>query len=328
MAYSHYYSIQKGMGEINMKLKKLLSVIIAAGMLFTSSAFAYSDYEDTADTRILSALGIMSGYDDGTFLPDGNLTRSEAVKILVYLYGRNVLAENMTKMLAEGKTPAELQAPVNAFEYTDIDTKHWAYGYWYYAVNLGIINGYGDGTLHPEENVTYSQFLKMTVALLGYTSLAESMGEYPQGFVDYAKVLSLTSDIEFDPNAPVLRKDAAKIIGKALNVPLRIVTGIDAQWNGEAKYTYEICDGKGGRQYLTLIENLGYAKANADVRQIIGDTATIKISSSRFLDDKRYPSDNVKEITVPVGDFGLRRNKTYTMLIQETDNGYEIKYIY
>ncbi|WP_212961275.1 S-layer homology domain-containing protein [Cohnella xylanilytica] len=60
--------------------------------------------------RKTSAAGIVKGYEDGTFRPNGNLTRAEAVAMLDRLLGRGSLAGAPRK-------------------WTDVPATYWAYGY-------------------------------------------------------------------------------------------------------------------------------------------------------------------------------------------------------
>lgn len=193
---------------------------------------------------------------------------------------------------------------------------------------MGFVNGYGDGTLHPEDNVTYAQLLKMLVSLLGYTSLAKEKGDYPKGFIEQATTLGLTKGVEIDADAFVLRKDAAKIAANALEIPMRIVTGAEAVWNGDVKYIYEVCDGKYGHQWLSPLENMGFAKATATVNTIGGGKMILRITNTkRFFDGKRYKDNESTTITVPAVIPNLKINdKLGTVIIEETEDGGIVKY--
>ena len=70
-------------------LKKVISAVIALTVSASSAAFAAPNFSDVADTasyaqavNTLAALGVIKGYEDGSFKPDNNITRAEAVTLL------------------------------------------------------------------------------------------------------------------------------------------------------------------------------------------------------------------------------------------------------
>lgn len=152
-------------------LKKVLALVLACATLFTMSSFAFSDVAEDASyleaVTMLTKLGIINGYEDGTFLPDNTITRAEAAKVLVCALD----AEDS----AIGMADQEL--------FTDVPASHWAAGYVNYAANYGIINGRGNGIFDPESPVSYEEIVKMVVAMLGYTPVADIKGGYPVGYL-------------------------------------------------------------------------------------------------------------------------------------------------
>ena len=73
-------------------LKKALCVVLCLVMMAglcvigTSAAFTDADkinYKEAVD--VLSGIGVINGMGDGTFAPQGTLTRAQACKIIVYL---------------------------------------------------------------------------------------------------------------------------------------------------------------------------------------------------------------------------------------------------
>ena len=83
---------------MNKNLKKVISSVAALTMVASSvAAFAvdFPDVESTASyaqaVQELSALDVISGYEDGTFGPDKLVTRAEITKMIVD--GTNELAE-------------------------------------------------------------------------------------------------------------------------------------------------------------------------------------------------------------------------------------------
>ena len=147
-------------------MKKFLALVLALVMtmsLVTISAGAedFTDdskitYEEAVD--VMSAVGVVGGYADGSFNPTGSLTRGAAAKIIC----------NMIL----GPTTAEALAANNA-PYKDVPADHVFAGYIAYCANEGIISGYADGTFRPAGTLTGYAFMKMLLGALGYDADVE-----------------------------------------------------------------------------------------------------------------------------------------------------------
>lgn len=198
--------------ERNDLMKKQFSLFVAVVMLMTALFSAVSvkaDFSDVAaDYRYkdaittLSKLNVINGYENGTFEPEKDITRAEFTKIIVYMLGYGDLTEPIT-------------------QFNDVSADHWANPNIKVAYDLGIINGFDEVTFKPDEPVTYEQALKMLVCTLGYQSLAEQSGGYPQGYISQAAALSLTdgvADTAFTDNAS--RGVVTQIMYNALEVAM------------------------------------------------------------------------------------------------------------
>jgi hypothetical protein len=97
----------------------------------------FYQYVETAYSR-----GIISGYSDGTFRPQNNVTRGQLTKIIV---------------LAEGWPLLDPPTPT----FSDVPRTDPFYGYIETAYNRGIITGYADGTFRPGNNATRGQIAKI-----------------------------------------------------------------------------------------------------------------------------------------------------------------------
>lgn len=93
----------------------------------------------------LNAMGVLKGYEDGSFRPNANITRAELATIAVRFFH----APEIT---------------VNAF--SDI-AGHWARSAINAAAQLGIVNGYEDGTFRPANNITRAETIQMVNNVLG-----------------------------------------------------------------------------------------------------------------------------------------------------------------
>ena len=147
-------------------MKKFLSLVLALVMtmsLVTISAGAEDfadddtiDYKEAVD--VISAIGIVDGYSDDSFRPDGALTRGAAAKIICNL-------------ILGPTTASALRATTAPFK--DVPTTNTFAGYITYCAQQGIISGYGDGTFRPSGALSGNAFMKMLLGALGYSSSKE-----------------------------------------------------------------------------------------------------------------------------------------------------------
>ena len=110
---------------------------------FWSQTNNYSDVSEDAwynnAVSTLTNAGILDGYEDGTFKPDGNITRAEFATIAVRFFEATYEGENL---------------------FPDIDG-HWAQDYINEAANAGIVDGYPDGTFGPQKRITRAEAMTM-----------------------------------------------------------------------------------------------------------------------------------------------------------------------
>ena len=88
------------------------------------------------------------------------------------------------------------------------------------AVDVGVINGYPDGTFLPENQVTFAEAIKMIVAALGYTPKAEAMGGYPGGYLAVAAEEEITDGVNVVGTLSANRGAVAMMVDNALDVYL------------------------------------------------------------------------------------------------------------
>lgn len=201
-------------------MRKIIILTITVSLLLSVGCFAYTDVTDPALTEkleTLSAMNIISGYEDGTFRPESNITRAEFAKII-------------TSSIVVDSAVTE----INTFTDT---SEHWASDFIILAKYFGIINGTTETTFEPESNVTYNQAIKMIVAALGYNEEANALGGYPQGYVSVAENLNLLDGISSEPSEQyATRADIAVMTENALHCPFYFLT------NENGTVTREISD--------------------------------------------------------------------------------------
>jgi len=83
----------------------------------------------------IAAVGLVQGYPDGTFRPNGDITRAE-----------------ITTMLVRAVHPQALPIPQMQI-FSDVPKRHWAASYITEAVRKVLVEGYPDGTFVPGNNI-------------------------------------------------------------------------------------------------------------------------------------------------------------------------------
>ena len=110
---------------------------------FWSQTNNYSDVSEDAwynnAVSTLTNAGILDGYEDGTFKPDGNITRAEFATIAVRFFEATYDGGDL---------------------FSDI-AGHWAQDYINEAANAGIVDGYPDGTFGPQKLITRAEAMTM-----------------------------------------------------------------------------------------------------------------------------------------------------------------------
>ncbi len=189
-------------------MKKLLSYVLALTLLVSTMGVTFAAPADVTDASeiqavdVLMALGVVNGYQDGTYRPQNIVTRAEMLKLIVVALGYEGLAASSN----------------NSF--TDANN-HWAKGYIGVGVNLGIVEGYGDGTFGPDNPVKYSEAATMLVRALGWTNQAIG-GVWPTNYVAKATSLGIFDGVNY-VDAGATRGDIAEMVFNTLSLGIGTV---------------------------------------------------------------------------------------------------------
>lgn len=178
----------------------LLIICLLAASLFSMSAGAAS--VSTTDSKImqtLSAMGVMSGYPDGSLGLSDSLTRAQMAKIIV------MASEN-----AKNVSTVSYTSP-----FGDVPYKHWSASYVKVAAMAGYMKGYSDGTFRPDQSVLYEEGITAVLNLLGYTS-DDYGNSYPYGQISLAESLGLLQGLDGSAGYAMTRHDAMYLIYNAL----------------------------------------------------------------------------------------------------------------
>ena len=150
------------------------------------------------------------GYEDGTIRPTNNITRAEVATIFFRL---------LTDDARE-----EFWSQTN--DYTDVASDAWYNNAVSTLSNMGIIDGYEDGTFKPNASITRAEFTAIATRFFDYTA------EYEGAFNDvtysdwYADCVQAAVDMGlvngyadggFHPTAYITRAESCAIVNRVLN---------------------------------------------------------------------------------------------------------------
>ena len=158
-----------------------------------------------------------SGYDDGSFLPNNNITRGELAAMIARLsYGDD---------LPDGMYQAS---------FPDVDSDAWFNKYIGYLEDKDVLSGYEDGTFRPMDTITRGEISAVIARaqrydLISYNGIFTDVTEN-----DWAKdnietladknIVSGYEDGTFGPYSPLTRAEAVAIINRVLVESTPIVT--------------------------------------------------------------------------------------------------------
>ena len=179
------------------------------------------DYWAYQQINYVGSLGIIKGYPDGKFKPEGSITRAELSTLLM-----------RTKMGGDQNVPT---AESKVFK--DVPLTHWAAKYVNLAAKDAIVKGYPDGTFRPSGKVTRAEGLAM-IARFGGVKQTPYTGEfidvkvahwaapiiagaYKEGMLIFLKAMP------FDPGRALTRAEAVEMLYRSKPVTILITDLLD-----------------------------------------------------------------------------------------------------
>ena len=311
-------------------LKKVLALVLAFACAFTM--FAGAAFTDSADIKVksevvdtLTALGVVAGFEDGSFQPNGTVTRAQMAKMIY--------------VLRTGKSDASAYND-DKTSFTDIGS-HWARGYIKYCQSLGIIAGKSNTKFVPNEKVSAQEAAKMLLVTLGYD--ANKAGLVGTNWAAKTNALAdengLLEDVNTSFTGPCPRQYAAQLIYNTLDANTVV-------WRDDAYTNVNVIGGKNqtvGQKYMGLMDTddsillsvkedskgtftvkalanddvVTFTKVAKDYTDLLGQKVDVLAKAS----DKVYgiyaTSDNELAVKSTVGD--LDKLKTDTLKIDGTE---------
>ena len=194
-------------------MKKLLAMVLALVMTLSLAVSANAAFKDadkvSADyseaVAVLNGMGVFKGYEDGSFQPQGNITRAEVAAIVYRVYTADVK-----------DAKASMYATYNKF--SDMAGAGWAQGYIGYCANAALVKGYPNGTFQPSGKVTGYEVLAMILRAIGYDQNNEFTGaDWALHVAQTAQQAGVLKNVKgVDLNAPATRELVAEMLFQAI----------------------------------------------------------------------------------------------------------------
>jgi hypothetical protein len=202
-------------------VEKLAAQVAAAKKANTTTDFTDTHghwAKQTIDTFL--KMQLISGYEDGTFRPNGNVTRAEFATMLSRAF--NIQVGNSTNIT-----------------FKDLD-RHWAKDVIVSLAAAGVIQGYEDGTFKPEQTITREEMVIMLSHIVNQNNVAKdtSKGHFTDLSRSYAAseiqsaaqagIVNGKGNNRFDPKGNATRAEALEIIMNALNLDPQVKSLLDS----------------------------------------------------------------------------------------------------
>lgn len=193
-------------------LKRIFPIALIAVFAFSACSFAFSDVSGHWAESYISEMaesGAISGYPDGTFLPDNSVSRAEFIKIICEEYG-------LTSVSGGG------------YYFSDVDESDWYEPYLY--ASMIVLSYNGEDGFGGNEPITRVEAADTMLMLYGIEPDSTSTSVLTMGdYSDYAAdenvcaVISAALDSGlmqgkdggFDPYATLTRAELCTLIVRA-----------------------------------------------------------------------------------------------------------------
>ena len=215
-------------------LKKILAMVLALVMslslMATAGAADFPDVKEDTSFKtaidVLSGLGVFNGYkEDGTFRPDGEITRAETAAIIYRIVTGDVKDEQV-----------KIYSDYGLFK--DVPANSWFAGYVNFCANAEYIKGDGKGNFNPNDKVEGYAALAMILRAIGYTANGGFTGsDWRVQTARVGEARKITKNITsgtLGSNAD--RKTVAEILYQAIMVDM-VDHNVDNTFNGDQGYT-------------------------------------------------------------------------------------------
>ena len=208
----------RGLGRKRFPQKKVLSLVLCVAMLLSvmvmgTGAASFTDQDEFSDNyaeaaEVLTGMGIIQGYDDGSFLPQRNINRAQVATMIYRAATGDVTDSKISQFVGEDL-------------FDDVNADDWFAGYVNYCGNAEYIKGFTPDTFGPYKQVTGYQVLAMILRAVGYDENNEYTGDqWTLRVAATSREQGLLDNLNPDTNLaePATRELVAQLIFEAIQI--------------------------------------------------------------------------------------------------------------
>ena len=303
------------------KIVRVLVTAMATVMSITSIAVAetgtsgnntavFKDVETNTDMgKAISEmyeLGYLAGYEDGTFKPNGEITRAELVRVI----------NQVMKYSSEDKIVTDNASIMKDFADNTTEDKGWYYEDVRIAQSYGYIKGFEDNTFRPRENFTRQQVCVVLSALaeLDDTNVnAEISDEVSEWAIKYVNnaiaygLMPLEKNNTFRATKNITRGEVCLALAPFITEEAVIISGVVTDSNGEAVTNAD------GATMTTTVKSIVSTGGSGTVKRPNTTMATTEAGTeSTTVDNKGTTTNKNNGTTESVTEKGTNETETTT----------------
>ena len=243
---------------------KKLSIIFAGLFIVTTLITAQARYKDADKIQdwaidavdLVQQKKIMTGFGDGSFQPDRNLNRAEALVLLFRI---------------KGIDPKTVRVNSTKSKFSDVPPNAWFTKAVVYATEKGWIKGFPDGKFHPEQELNKAELAILLQRVYGlkpdnkkiprFSDIPEKAwfkeavwALYNNGLIRHERAL------KFFPANKVSRAEAAWIFAKILKMPRLMGTSKEVNYKQNGRL-------RSSRRVAIRRKNLNFNKQGYDIEK-------------------------------------------------------------
>ena len=251
-------------------MKKILSIIITASLLFAGITAFAADITEVKETPyyvdVILHYGIMDMENSTDFLESETVPRAEAVRFILNLINEDI-------------------ASTDYLPFNDVSPYDSYYGVISTAYNRGLVSGNGNGYFYPNRNITTGEAATILLRAMGYSVMVGngSLNTYESLASSKGFLKGVSSD-----NGYITRGGLAKLLYNSFSI------GIVEQTSFGESSEYTVSSSKTALSFRGLVKGEGVVSANS-ISSIYYSSVPAKTNGIRINNEEYFINDKTAE---------------------------------
>lgn len=267
----------------------IMTMVMAVSVNVTLRAEAMTTRYDNA-FEFAKTVGLFDEISNG----DSELSRGEMARVICLMLDmmHDTAGEWYDSVFKESNSDVTLESLGGGLKFEDVKPTDEFYGYIKTVTDRGILVGVNETEFKPQSPVTYMQFVKVLISLMGYSDMANMQGGYPNGYLSVAGNIGFEEISGKDYNEHITIEEAAYIIYKNLETPVASAKYVAGEgWNigfSDDTFGEKILGIYKYKNRLNAIGNLSlFEEEYPDNTVLVGETV-FKVSDGYEVDEKLF----------------------------------------